>query len=872
LGALPQRLSATATGDLPGVPEQSFRSALSIPHFTLSRSPLARGHFVAPYRAEPAVAYDTKYTKQSWSDLPSTSTPITKARLEHIEDGLEAVSIQVVALSTGNAPIVTNPGTGGGTTPTVDTTKPTAPVGASAVANGPTQITVNRGTSTDLSGIVSYRIRRDGSDLPGATAITAPTFVDTTVQASKTYRYTVSSVDGAGLRSDEANIPLVTTPAAGTVVAPAVTISSVTTTLDATSGTYKATVTWAATAGNNGVTLVDVTACRDNLDSSGAGAYCSPTDPLSGNRVFDKLLPGRVYNFTVQARTAGAVAYGPVQVVTSTMPSTTANITFQDTFPEADGAALNPAKWVIGVKPAIGGGATVQGHMARLATGTQGGYNPNDKITLRTNRSNVADVDLTFPFRYTGEATPNHVWIRSTKPNDDAYAGQAYAVSLVGNPTLKVFRDYTETALSSATSTVLEGSTYMLRFRAMGSLIQAKFWPQGQTETANWNIGSVTNTAVTAAGATGFTISAGGDAASRYFYFGPFTDTVPVADGSGPTTPNTGTTTPPVTTDPPPLSSGGRAARMAAITMPSRGFFSGASGNDIDNANWAFGDIRGDKTDFLATWLDDPDAKGWGWGILDDGSGPASGQLGMVDLAMGGPRYDDSWQTWADGAYDQRFRDAMVRLRRNRTINGALRPTCIRIGHEPNIDQYPWKVWNGREDAYCATLRRFRGIADQVYPELLMSVGFNGDTTNDCQVVKIMNTVKDFIDLMGVDLYNQYPFVGTKNGVFRSWSSFLNETHNGPRGPEAWRQLALASGVPMYFPEHANNGDANGEGGDDPHWINNFYPWMKANAGKGAGKVFAEGWFNMWDQFAITGPEARQPNVLAAYKDLFPLA
>lgn len=43
------------------------------------------------------------YTKQTWQDSPNTTTPITAARLSHIEDGIEANSNAIEALGGGVA-------------------------------------------------------------------------------------------------------------------------------------------------------------------------------------------------------------------------------------------------------------------------------------------------------------------------------------------------------------------------------------------------------------------------------------------------------------------------------------------------------------------------------------------------------------------------------------------------------------------------------------------------------------------------------------------------------------------------------------------------------------------------------------------------
>lgn len=96
--------------------------------------------------------------------------------------------------------------------PPPDTTAPSVPTGVTATANSSSQVTVNWTASTDDVAVVSYRVRRGGVDVTGATAVVGTSFVDTTVSPSVTYSYTVSAVDQAGNRSAESSAASATTP------------------------------------------------------------------------------------------------------------------------------------------------------------------------------------------------------------------------------------------------------------------------------------------------------------------------------------------------------------------------------------------------------------------------------------------------------------------------------------------------------------------------------------------------------------------------------------------------------------------------------------------------------------------------------------
>lgn len=93
-----------------------------------------------------------------------------------------------------------------------DTTAPTVPANLAAASNSPTQVSLSWSASTDAVGVASYRLRRNGSDLSGATALTATNFSDTSAVAGTAYSYTVSAVDAAGNRSAESAAVSITTP------------------------------------------------------------------------------------------------------------------------------------------------------------------------------------------------------------------------------------------------------------------------------------------------------------------------------------------------------------------------------------------------------------------------------------------------------------------------------------------------------------------------------------------------------------------------------------------------------------------------------------------------------------------------------------
>lgn len=333
-----------------------------------------------------------------------------------------------------------------------------------------------------------------------------------------------------------------------------------------------------------------------------------------------------------------------------------------------------------------------------------------------------------------------------------------------------------------------------------------------------------------------------------------------------PVTPTAATTNPPPT----PPTGGGQTGtgKFARYTVPARGWWSGGAGPGIDGNNPAFGTWRGDVVDAISGWSDAADGAVWGVGVLSPTGGTVVPFPGMLDLAIGGP---SNYAAAAGGSLDGKLRTALTNLRKNRTIGGVLRPTVIRPFHEMNGTWYAWSVRPGGEANFRACARRWRAICNEVFPEAFWSFCPNGETTSGIQVANLYEA--GVWDVIGSDRYNQFPFIGTSGGGFVSWADgMMRGSDANPVGAERWRLFAKNRGLPLYFPEYANNGEV----ADDPYWVNNFYPWLKANKGTGPGQIFAEMWFNIpkennkWHVYIPGGPATRQPRVAAAYQAQFP--
>jgi chitodextrinase len=104
--------------------------------------------------------------------------------------------------------VTTLPGTG-------DTDPPSVPTGLIVDSATVSAVDISWNASTDTQGVVaSYRIFRDGTEVGTSTTTS---FTDTTVQANKTYQYTVSAIDDAGNESNpSATLQVITPPSTDT--------------------------------------------------------------------------------------------------------------------------------------------------------------------------------------------------------------------------------------------------------------------------------------------------------------------------------------------------------------------------------------------------------------------------------------------------------------------------------------------------------------------------------------------------------------------------------------------------------------------------------------------------------------------------------
>ena len=119
---------------------------------------------------------------------------------------------------------------------------------------------------------------------------------------------------------------------------------------------------------------------------------------------------------------------------------------------------------------------------------------------------------------------------------------------------------------------------------------------------------------------------------------------------------------------------------------------------------------------------------------------------------------------------------------------------------------------------------------------------------------------------MGVDYYNQYPFVDTAKEFAASMTSV--DAKGAPRWLESHRRFAQDNGLPFAISEWSSNASM----GDSGAFMREFRSWLSVHGGSGPGMVLYEVLFNVSSygegQFQIA-PSTRQPQAAKTYRALW---
>src|SRR5205807_2135055 len=213
---------------------------------------------------------------------------------------------------------------GAGTTPSVDTTRPSTPTGLTGAVAGSSGANLSWSASTDNVGVTGYIVRRNGVQV--ATPVTT-SFADTGLSAATTYSYTVAARDAAGnISPNSASVSITiadTTPPTTPIGLTA-----------AVAGSSGANLSWSASTDNVGVTGYIV---RRNSVQVATPATTSYTDT--------GLSAATTYSYTVAARdAAGNISPDSTGVSVTTARDRKSTVQGTSTGLTAAGAGSNGAK------------------------------------------------------------------------------------------------------------------------------------------------------------------------------------------------------------------------------------------------------------------------------------------------------------------------------------------------------------------------------------------------------------------------------------------------------------------------------------------------------------------------------------------------
>ncbi|WP_170159834.1 glycosyl hydrolase [Frondihabitans australicus] len=235
-----------------------------------------------------------------------------------------------------------------------------------------------------------------------------------------------------------------------------------------------------------------------------------------------------------------------------------------------------------------------------------------------------------------------------------------------------------------------------------------------------------------------------------------------------------------------------------------------------------------------------------------------------VDVAVGAIDAGETWQAAASGAYDARWTTSLTLLKKLRS--GTTATTYIRFAHEMNGNWYPWSVNASNYTYFDAAWKRYRALQQRIFPQAKLVFSLNRESIGTGMDWRKFFPGSYYVDVIGVDYYNQYPYVSSDT----QWSSSLQDTDQwgAPKGLAQYLAYAKSQGLPLAIPEWSGDN----EFGDSPAFVTDLLSYAKANGGDGAGQIAYDILFNVGGynrDFQLYGPDAAMPKSSAAYKAFF---
>nr|WP_246316350.1 glycosyl hydrolase [Kineococcus aurantiacus] len=246
---------------------------------------------------------------------------------------------------------------------------------------------------------------------------------------------------------------------------------------------------------------------------------------------------------------------------------------------------------------------------------------------------------------------------------------------------------------------------------------------------------------------------------------------------------------------------------------------------------------------------------------------------GSLDVAVGAFS-TGGWAQAAAGGHDEVWRRSLTVLRDKWS---ALQERCrrdgdasanrlfVRFAHEANGDWYDWSFGDTDPEVVKAAWARYRRLQREVLPAAQLVMSVNRESVGSSRPWTDYFPGSDVVDVLGVDYYNQFPYVATQ----ARWDASVDDTSGGePVGLGAHLDFARSVGLPLSVGEWSGNA----ENGDSPVFVENMHRFFVEHGGSGAGQVLYEVQFNVdrdGGRWSLTPGSTRMPRSAQAYAALF---
>jgi Glycosyl hydrolase family 26 len=288
---------------------------------------------------------------------------------------------------------------------------------------------------------------------------------------------------------------------------------------------------------------------------------------------------------------------------------------------------------------------------------------------------------------------------------------------------------------------------------------------------------------------------------------------------------------------------------------------SGAAGEGVLDGE--FDEWRGAPVEITGTWadaepelqIDLPTLRGDGAEFEDWDS--------SLDIGIGAIGEGETWAEAAAGAYDDRWRLSLTNLAQ--AWEGRSGTLYIRFAHEMNGDWYPWRVTAENYTDFIPAWQRFRALQQEIFPESQLVFCLSRESVNNEIDWRETFPGAEYVDVVGVDYYNQFPYVETM-AEFREAATEVDD-FGGPKGIQGYLDFAREQGLPLAVPEWSGNA---GEG-DSPAFIYGMYELFAREGGSGPGQIVYEILFNIegYDDNFEVWPDTAMPNSAEQYRHLW---